>query len=285
MDHQHVDAHQIAERYLLGRLPVPEAERFEEHALACALCLDRLEAADGLRDGLARVAAEEAAGAVVRTGLLAALARLSRSRLAPWVMAAVMLVALLPAWVMIEQRGDLARQLERSRREVEALRQSGGEGEAALGQALDTTRRELDRERRERLAAAEAERVERERLEAELERIRRAAAEPRINTPVVPLVPTRSAAGEPTVRLTLDGAGEWIVLAAQTTGETRDAYRARLAGPGGKVWERGGLVPDAMGTVTLSLPTGMLSAGAWTLELAGGGDAPGTAGSFIIQVR
>ena len=285
MNHQHVDEHQIAERYLLGRLPPGEAERFEEHALACAECLDRLEAADGLRDGLARVATEEAQVAV-RTGFLAVLARLSRSRLTPWVVAAVLVVALLPAWVMIEQQGDLARRLERSRQEVEALRRAGGEGEAALGQALEATRRELDRERRERLAEGEAGRVERERLEAELERTRRAAAEPRINTPVVSLVPTRSAAGEPDVRLTLDGAGEWIVLAAQTAGAARDAYRARLTGPGGEVaWERGGLVPDAMGTVTLSLPTGMLSAGEWTLELAGGGDAPGAAGRFIIQVR
>src|SRR4051812_34324247 len=59
MDHAYVDEHQVAELYLLGKLPPEEAARFEEHSMSCQECLDRLETAETLRLGLRMVAAHE----------------------------------------------------------------------------------------------------------------------------------------------------------------------------------------------------------------------------------
>lgn len=53
MDHTSIENDQWAERYVMGRLPDDEKQRFEEHFVDCAKCLDDVEAADGLRKGLA----------------------------------------------------------------------------------------------------------------------------------------------------------------------------------------------------------------------------------------
>src|SRR5262249_1305564 len=50
----HLDESDIAERYVTGRLSAEERAGFEAHFVDCARCLDRIEAAEGLRYGLAR---------------------------------------------------------------------------------------------------------------------------------------------------------------------------------------------------------------------------------------
>ena len=82
MDHPYIEENQITERYLMGQLAAPEEARFEEHYLTCQGCLDRLELAERFDRALKGVAAEEAAvaAAATRLGILAGLARLSRSR-------------------------------------------------------------------------------------------------------------------------------------------------------------------------------------------------------------
>src|SRR4051794_16643358 len=94
MDHAYIDDQQVAERYLLGQLPPAEAARFEEHSLACAECLDRLEAAEKLRLGLRAVAAR---GVVAEAVKLSLLARLVRSRLAPYGLLLLFLAVVLPS--------------------------------------------------------------------------------------------------------------------------------------------------------------------------------------------
>ena len=51
MDHTHTDEHQLADRYLMGRLDDAERRRFEEHFVDCPACLERLETIEGLRGG------------------------------------------------------------------------------------------------------------------------------------------------------------------------------------------------------------------------------------------
>ncbi|MEA2692956.1 MAG: hypothetical protein QOJ16_2343, partial [Acidobacteriota bacterium] len=118
MEHDWIDEHQVAERYLLGQLAATEAAEFEEHSLGCPECLDRLEAAEGLAAGLKRAAAQEAAlwGVVLQAGLFARLARLSRSRQASILVMALLLVVVLPGGLLLRQVGDLGRELDRARR-------------------------------------------------------------------------------------------------------------------------------------------------------------------------
>src|SRR5579871_5741583 len=44
MDHSHASEVHAAERYLLGELPVEEAEDFERHFFECAVCAEAVEA-------------------------------------------------------------------------------------------------------------------------------------------------------------------------------------------------------------------------------------------------
>ena len=77
MDHHYIEEHNVADRYLLRKLPAEERTRFEEHFIACAECLDRVEVTEGFRGALRAVAAEEAARPHVyeQAGLLARLVR------------------------------------------------------------------------------------------------------------------------------------------------------------------------------------------------------------------
>lgn len=42
MDHSYIDAHSVAERYLLQQLSPQELRQFEEHIVDCQECSDRL---------------------------------------------------------------------------------------------------------------------------------------------------------------------------------------------------------------------------------------------------
>ena len=48
MDHVYAEERQLADRYLMGKLPDAERRPFEEHFIDCPVCLDRLETIEGL---------------------------------------------------------------------------------------------------------------------------------------------------------------------------------------------------------------------------------------------
>lgn len=124
MNHDYVEEHQIADLYVMGRLEADEEARFEEHYLGCPECLDRIELAEALRDGLHQVAAEEMVKAKVRTavvqrlGRMAWLARAARSGRLGLVTTALLLILLVPlgVWVQRERArsSELATRLERT---------------------------------------------------------------------------------------------------------------------------------------------------------------------------
>lgn len=262
MDHSFIDEQQVAERYLMGKLPPEEAARFEEHSLSCPECIERLEIAEKLRLGLHQVAVEETAGAAVQLGLLA---RLVRSRSAPWIVGLLLLAAVLPSGLLLREVGQLGRELERTREalvqrpprtnplppngtspeDLEALR----ERTAALERVAEQNRRELDR------------------LSADLTRAR----QPQANVPVVPLSPERSGpAAEPSTRVVLSSTTEWIVLSLELDGPDHPGYRATLAGPGGRtLWASSGLRPDSFGTLTVALHASQLAPGDFTVRVEG----------------
>jgi hypothetical protein len=268
MDHTYIDEHQVAERYALGRLPPAEAALFEEHSLACPECLDRLEAADELRLGLrqlaaqgaAQGAAEEAAGAVLRLGLLA---RLVRSRAAPWALAALFVATLLPSGLLLREVGERDRALAEARA---ALARAPRETPPAVDRTAEVAA--LRTAAAESARQAETERRERERLAAELAASRR----PRVNVPIVPLAPERSGAPgsnlEPTTRVALSPTAEWIVLALELDATPGARHRAVLSGRGGTLWQSADLRADAAGTLTVVLPAALLPPGVYTVEAA-----------------
>jgi transposase len=117
-------------------------------------------------------------------------------------------------------------------------------------------------------------RDQRERLAEEL-RQTQAALAPQGGTPIVALGPERAGpAAEPSARITLGTASEWVVLALDLPPEPSDRagarYRVRLLEPGGKLlWQSQPLAPDVAGRVTVSVHSTWLAGSAYVLALDG----------------
>ncbi|HEY2294441.1 MAG TPA: zf-HC2 domain-containing protein [Thermoanaerobaculia bacterium] len=248
MDHTYIDDHQIPERYLMGRLDPEEREAFEEHTMVCAECLERLELAAGLRSGLQQTAAVAAVG----TGLLAALARLGRSRGMALAFTVLLLVALLPSGLLLRQMREQQRLLAAPRPDPRQEAELQSARQALADQRLQTER----------------ERGEKDRLQGELS----GALRPQANTPILALAPERSAPGPrpPTQRIELPRGPGWIVLALDLEAAEYPRYQVRLRGPGGALlWQGDGFEPDPQGTLTLSLPSTLLPPGDLSVEVDG----------------
>jgi hypothetical protein len=273
MDHETIDREQIVERYLTGRLPAEQANAFEEHSLACDACLDRLEAAEGLRRGLATVAAEDLARVTAASGLAALLYRWSRSRVAPWLLVAAFLVTLLPGGYLAWRHDEMLADLESARRDSRA---AVAERDRRAVEA-DVLAAELAEARAARNApGVAAPPVEPARPDP--------PASPQLNVPILSLGPERSAGGE-AAELVLPANG-WAVLALEPARLDASPYAVRLRDATGDVaWEGNGLELDSLGTVTLTLPGSLLRPGKWVLELAGAGAGAPQAGRFVFIVR
>jgi hypothetical protein len=272
MDHEHIESHHVADRYLQGKLTPEEADRFEEHYLSCQECLGRLDRAERLQRGLKRAAAEDAArlAAVRQAGFFATLARLGRSRPAGLAVAALFIVLLLPAMLAYREFGRLGRELDQTR---EALAAREREGKAPAAPTIVEDRAALERAQR-----AEA---ERQRLEQELERERSARAglekdlaqarQPQANTPILSLSPERSAGGEtaPTQQVRLAKTSGWIVLSLELDAPEYEHYRVTLLKGTKEVWRNGGLEPNGQDSLVVSLPMALLEPGDYAVRVEG----------------
>jgi hypothetical protein len=277
MDHSTFDETQAAERYALGQLTPDERQLFEEHFLGCAECLERVELAEHLRDGLQRAAVRRAAAAVATGGLLAALSRLRRWQRTALAVAAVLLFAGLPAGLLASRAARLERELGAAR---EALARRPPEKPVERPPetpAADAERQrlaqELDTERREKTRLGEA-----------LER----ALRPQVNVAVLTLSLERSTAsgGEP-ARLRLAPGVPWVVVSLEPSDPGFPSYRATLRGPGGRPrWQGAGLTPSPEGLLSFSLPRSLLAPGDYTLTIEGlpAGRRPVPAGEFPFRV-
>lgn len=112
MEHSRIEAENIVDRYLVGRLPPEDEELFEEHLFECTDCLAEVQAGEQMRRGLREVAAEATAQVAVaegvRTlGILAWLRHRSPGQLAGLASLALAFVAL-PA-LFLEQQAEIDR--------------------------------------------------------------------------------------------------------------------------------------------------------------------------------
>lgn len=259
MDHTYVEEHDLIEAYLAERLSAEERDSFEAHYFSCETCLERLAAAEGLREGMRRVAAEDLAQAVAvraQLGFLAGLAALSRRRFA--LAGAFLLLAALPAGWLIERNRRLERQLtetaaaaKRQRTALEArlesLEQTG----------TDDRRRLTEGQTREREALAAASQL----------------TQPQINVPLFLLAAVRSgetAGREPVSQIPLSSGTGSVILTAELATVDYPAYRAVLrTADGREIWQAGSLHPDSRDTLVLLLPASMLEPGTYRLTIEG----------------
>ncbi|HEV7668915.1 MAG TPA: zf-HC2 domain-containing protein [Thermoanaerobaculia bacterium] len=261
--HDEVEARDLVDAYLTGRLNEAERDEFEAHYFDCAECLEKLEAAEGFREGMLQVAAEDLAkvsAARVGLGLLAALALLSRGRRFALAAALLALIVLPALWLAARNRGLEQRLAEQS---------ASTSGAASRSAALEARLRDV-----EQTGAAE-----RRRLEEQLAKERGAAAvvpaaspAPQVNIPYFVLAAVRSGEGsrEPVNQLRIPNRDGSFLLAVELAIVDYPTYRATLSGPAGRtVWTSGGLHPDSRDTLVILLPARMLDPGLYRLKIAG----------------
>jgi hypothetical protein len=255
MDHTTIDTENVAERYVTGRLSAEEAGLFEEHYLDCPVCCARVEAAERLQRGLRRLAED----ATVR---VPATSRWSRSPRLALAAAALLAVALVPAWLELREVRTLRSDLVQARTERSSADRLAGE--------LQKTRRDLAAETRQR-----------ETLAQEIAAGRR----PQTNLPVVSLTPVRG--GAPTRTLTLPKEPGWVALWVEPGDADYPAYRATLANEGGAtVFKSSGLTLNDLGALLIAVHSTSLSPGSYRLEVEGlpRGGAPVPVGRFPLRV-
>jgi hypothetical protein len=266
LDHTYIEEQQIVDRYVTGKLPAEEAERFEEHYLGCPECLDRLDLAESMQRGFKRAAGEDAARAAAARQLafVAWLARLPRSRQMAVLAMAVLVVGLLPA-------GLALREIGRRDRELTQERQRTATGSGKLRAELAASQRDLARERQARASAVE-----------QLAQAR----QPQGNVPILFLDAERGGGG-PSARLRLPSKPGWIVIVLPIESIHQPSYQAILRDAKGReIWRGGDLRLDERDSLSLSLPSTLLAPGDYTLAV--GGLAPGrkpvAAGRFAFGV-
>ncbi len=273
MDHSKIDAGNVAERYVTGRLSPEEAAGFEEHYLDCPECCARVESAQRLDRGMRRLA-EEAAAGFPHDPRPAHWSRSPRLALAA---AALLAVALLPAgfgwWEIRDLRGELG-----ATREALAQAQTA-QTPAASPDRLALLEAEIQGARRD--LAAEAQ--EREALAREVEAGRR----PQVNLPVLPLTPVRGSLEGPTRTLALPAEPGWIALWVEPGDTGFPAYRITLRSAGGaEVFQAKDLELNDLGALLVTLHSSSLAPGDYRLEIDGlpRGAAPAAAGRFSLRI-
>ena len=244
MEHAHFDNSDIAERYVTGRLSPEERAGFEAHLVDCSRCLDRIEVAEGLREGIAHVA--------VREQPRPSPFRLSRRSPSP----AIALV--LAASVVLLLGVSVVLSLSTARRAERAL-------DAERAAAAQTVHRLGDLE--QKLGVAEAavrqEREARSALEGQLARERR----PQLQVPVFALIASR---GEERETLRLPPVPQWIVLSLERESPTRfDRYRVTLLSSDRKQLWQGEAQPTSREQLALGLHSSLLPPGAYVVQLDG----------------
>jgi len=283
MDHPYIEDHQVADRYLMGKLSPEEADRFEEHYLSCPQCLDRLADAESMQRGFKRAAGQDVArlAATRQLALVAWLARLGRSRQAAVLLSALLVVAViaLPGGLALRQLGEADRELAATRRALEEERERSASGSrnadevARLRSELDARQRDLAREQQARAQAAQ-----------QLAQVR----VPQANVPILFLDAVRSGGSsteEPTHRLRRPPGAGWVVLALQLDPPFASSYRAILRDARGReLWRGQGLQPNEMDSLSLSLPGSLLEPGDYTLAIEGSGSPSAPASRFTFRV-
>jgi Putative zinc-finger len=271
MNHQAIDAGNIAERYVTGRLSPEEAASFEEHYLDCPSCCARVEAAERLQRGLRRLAEEAAVGAPgdSRSTFWSRSPRLALAA------AALIAVALVPAWLELGE-------IRRLRSDLDATREALARRPAENGSAERLTAVEGELQRTRRDLAAEA--AKREALTREISTDR----QPQANLPVVPLTPVRGGLGDGPVRtLELPEKPGWIALWVEPGDADFPAYRATLrTGKDAVVFQASRLTLNDLGALLVTVHSTSLSPGDYRLDLDGlpVKGAPVPVGRFPLRI-
>ena len=283
MDHTYIEEHQIADRYVMGTLPAEEAERFENHYLSCPECLDRLDLTESVQRGFQRMATQDATRLATarQLALVAWLARLGRERQIAVLLAALLVLAVLPAGLAFRGIAGRERELAQARSALEQERRGSAMGSRSAAEAgklrseLAAMQHDLAGEREARVRASE-----------QLAQVQQAQA----NVPSLFLDSVRGggpSANEPPQGLHRpEGAGR-ISLFLQVGSAFQPPFRAILRDARGReVLRVEDLRPNERDDLSLGLPASLVPTGEYSIlvESLAPGRKPAAAGRFAFRV-
>jgi hypothetical protein len=248
MEHANFEESDTAERYVTKRLSAEERARFEAHFVDCSRCLDRIEAAEGLREGIARAAVGEEP-----RPLPFRMPRRSRPAAIALALAASLLLVL---------GASVALSLRTARRAEAALEAERAAEAQAKQQLADAEQRLSAAE-----AAARQEQQARSALEAQLAKERR----PQLAVPVFALITTR---GDEKETLRLPPVPQWILLSLERESPARfDRYQVTVMSPDGRQLWQGEVQPTSREQLAVGLHSSLLPPSDYVIQVDGIGRA------------
>lgn len=275
MNHRYIEEADITDRYLLGKLPPEERDRFEEHFVDCQECLDRLETTRNFRRGLKAAVAEDAArtSAYVRVGLLAWLSSRSRRQQAAVLLATLLLPAALAAAFFVPRVRRAQEELEQAKKASSDWQRRYEEQQQAasrLEQELRETNVHLAEQGRRHETPQEREAGPRPGVEREVVR----SSPPQVPTPVFALSIVRGAdpgSSEPANRISIPrGARSFVLSLELENGTGVQSYRATITTRDGRsVWNASNLKSHSKDTLRIRLDSKLIEAGDYRLTLEG----------------
>ena len=243
MDHTHADEHQLADRYLMGRLDDAERRRFEEHFVDCPVCLERLESVQGLRGGLKDLPPSVSAAVPAAPSF----ERFARPRALPFAALLAAACVLMAAAASLYFYGEA----RRARQELEAGRQASAKARLRQAELEQALQKEPASPRPSDDVAAGALR-----------------AAPLAAT-VFTLNLTRAASAIPSDRIVLPESPGWLVLLFDRPDQPNvRGYRVRISTAGGRSVGEPVIAGSASGgMLAVSVPSSLLASGDYRLAV------------------
>jgi anti-sigma factor RsiW len=262
LDHQYIEEHNIADRYLMGKLDADEMERFENHFADCSQCRDTLEEIENFRSAL-RANRDLLLPARQRSGhgLLAVL-RQSQAWRGAWATAVILMLAA-SLWLM-RQNMQLRDDLESTRNLLTQLQEHGDLHQESPGNARQTGGAE-------NLSAEHNPKPPEPVAPASAGQATRPLPAAQVNTPIFALSAPRADSRERINEIALRHSTRWFLISIDLeSGLHYPAYRAVVRSADGRaIWTGDGLKANRFEALTMSFTSDFFPPGKYTLTIAG----------------
>ena len=262
MDHEYINEHGVVSLYVAGKLLPEERAGFEEHFVGCRQCLEQIEVTAELREGLRRVAKEEAVRSAVAGPDVARLGVAPQLAPAHWAGSWKQPALLAYAMVVVVGLAAIFFVDARYRRsEVAEARRTSDDWERRYAE---------ERQARENLQSQQAQAADTAGKQGGEQGPLMASLQP---APLFFLNVTRGAdeGSAPANQVTVSPVAALIALSLEFEKDPAfRSYRARLSdGAGHVVWSADNIPSPASDAIAITLPSHLLGRGNYSVALEG----------------
>lgn len=284
MDHEYIEQFDIVDRYVMGKLPAQESERFEEHFLDCPQCIDRVQTTSSFRQGLRAWAAQQVTSAERPPAQSWQAPFWQRIPGNVWALTTcgLLLAILLISIFALRQIRDLQQQAAHWESAAADWRQRF-ETEQPASSPADGQRQQAEQElQRQVQQLEEALQVAQKREFASRSRRR---SQPGVNPPIVVLNSVRASGQNlATVpEIVLSSLSTDFIVSLPLEGEGKySRYRAVIYAKQRQIWETDQLKPNAYNALTITFPPSFFLPGDYSIVIEGIPPTTGALDSTVI---